>query len=78
MLKEKYNAKVGDWESGGIAYICNKNGVRLLILRGVSDLVAPFGGEAYNGTRVLWVESVEIIMRKLIASLPKWLKKYQE
>jgi adenosylhomocysteine nucleosidase len=78
MLKEKYHAKVGDWESGGIAYVCNKNGVRLLILRGVSDLVGSSGGEAYNGTRVVWIESAEIIMRKLIASLPEWLKKFQE
>lgn len=78
MLKEKYNAKVADWESGGIAYVCNKNGIQLLILRGVSDLVGISGGEAYNGTRVVWVESAERIMRKLIASLPEWLKKYQE
>jgi adenosylhomocysteine nucleosidase len=77
ILKKKYDAKVGDWESGGIAYVCSKNGVRLLILRGVSDLVGQSGGEAYNGTRVVWAESAERIMRKLIASLPEWLKKYQ-
>jgi adenosylhomocysteine nucleosidase len=78
MLKEKYDAKVGDWESGGIAYVCNKNGKRLLILRGVSDLVGSSGGEAYNGTRVVWVEAAEGIMKKLINSLPIWLKKYNE
>jgi adenosylhomocysteine nucleosidase len=78
MLKEKYGAKVGDWESGGIAYVCNKNGVRVLILRGVSDLVGPSGGEAYDGTRVVWVEAAERIMRKLFVSLPDWLETVQE
>lgn len=78
LLKEKYNAIVGDWESGGIAYVCKKNNVKLLILRGVSDLVSKNDGEAYNGSRVVWVESAERIMRILISSLPDWLKKYQE
>ena len=48
MLRDKYGAKVGDWESASIAYVCEKNNVRLLILRGVSDLVGPDGGDAYG------------------------------
>ena len=72
MLRDKYGAKVGDWESASIAYVCNKNNVKLLILRGVSDLVGPDGGDAY-GQRVIWVEAAERIMKMLFKSLPDWL-----
>jgi adenosylhomocysteine nucleosidase len=77
VLRDKYGAKVGDWESAGIAYVCNKNGAHLLILRGVSDLVGSDGGDAY-GSRVTWVEAAEKIMKNLFASLPDWLALYQE
>ena len=76
-LQKKYGAKVGDWESASIAYVCKKNKVHLLILRGVSDLVGPDGGDAY-GSRVTWVEAAEKIMERLFASLPDWLALYQE
>lgn len=72
MLKEKYGAKVGDWESGSISFVCRHNGTKLLILRGVSDLVGSDGGDAY-GTRVIWLEAAEKIIRKLVDSLPGWL-----
>jgi adenosylhomocysteine nucleosidase len=72
-LKEKYGARVGDWESGSIAWVCRRNGIRLLILRGVSDLVGPLGGEAY-GNKVVWVEAAERIMTRLVASLPGWIR----
>ena len=48
-LKSKYGAVAGDWESGAIAWVANRNRVRCLILRGVSDLVGDGGGEAYAG-----------------------------
>ena len=48
-LHEKYGAVVGDWESASIAWVAKRNGVRTLILRGVSDLVCEGGGEAYDG-----------------------------
>jgi len=73
-LKQKYSAKAGDWESGSIAYVCNKNGVKLLILRGVSDIVSTQGGEAYEGKKALWYESAERIIRELVESLPDWLR----
>jgi adenosylhomocysteine nucleosidase len=76
-LREKYGAKVGDWESASIAYVCDKNNVKLLILRGVSDLVGPDGGDAY-GQRVVWVEAAERIMRTLFKSLPDWLGLFKE
>ena len=77
MLRDKYGAKVGDWESASIAYVCDKNNVKLLILRGVSDLVGPDGGDAY-GQRVVWVEAAERIMKTLFKSLPNWLALYKE
>ena len=77
MLREKYGAKVGDWESASIAYVCDKNKVKLLILRGVSDLVGPDGGDAY-GQRTVWVEAAERIMKTLFKSLPDWLARFKE
>ena len=73
-LHELYGAVVGDWESGGIAWVCRRNGVRLLILRGVSDLVGPVGGDAYGDSRV-WIEAADSIMRRLVESLPGWIAK---
>jgi adenosylhomocysteine nucleosidase len=73
LLKEKYGAKVGDWESGSISFVCRHNEVKLVILRGVSDLVDSEGGDAY-GDRVIWVEAAEKIIRKLIDSLPGWIE----
>jgi len=43
-LVEKYDAMAADWESGAIAWVAKKNNQRLLILRGVSDLVGGEGG----------------------------------
>jgi len=71
-LREKYGARVGDWESGAIAWVFRRNGTRLLILRGVSDLVGASGGEAY-GNKAVWVEAAERIVTRLVGSLPRWL-----
>ena len=76
-LKDRYGAKVGDWESGSISFVCRHNGVKLVILRGVSDLVDSDGGDAY-GERVIWVEAAERIIRRLIDSLPGWLSNLRE
>jgi adenosylhomocysteine nucleosidase len=76
MLQEKFGARCGDWESGGIAFVCSRNKTKLLILRGVSDLVGPEGGEAYDGTKVIWIEAAERIMRRITASLPDWLARF--
>jgi adenosylhomocysteine nucleosidase len=71
-LIKKYNAVAADWESGAIAWVAKKNNVRALILRGVSDLVSPSGGEAY-GDYPLFIERTNVIMKKLFSQLPKWL-----
>lgn len=64
MLIEKYNARAADWESGAIAWVAKKNNTRVLILRGVSDLVHAHGGEAY-GNLELFHERTKSVMRDL-------------
>jgi adenosylhomocysteine nucleosidase len=71
-LKEKYAAIAGDWESGAIAWVAARNGIRCLILRGVTDLVGSTGGEAYNDMDV-FVGGTRVVMQKLLAALPGWL-----
>src|ERR1041384_4868004 len=44
-LKSK-GAIAADWESAALAWVAKKNKARLLILRGVSDMVSEQGGEA--------------------------------
>jgi len=73
MLNQRYGAMVGDWESGAIAWVADRNRVRLLILRGVSDLVGRQGGEAYGNYEQYQIAAREI-MHRLIRSLPDWLQ----
>lgn len=65
-------AIAGDWESGALAWVAGKNGARLLILRGVSDLVNEREGEAYDNLQ-LFEERTKGIMRQLFDQLPDWL-----
>jgi adenosylhomocysteine nucleosidase len=71
-LITKYDAVAADWESGAIAWVAQRNNQRLLILRGVSDLVGGEGGEVY-GDYELFMGRTKEIMRRLIDILPKWL-----
>jgi adenosylhomocysteine nucleosidase len=71
-LRAKYGAAAGDWESGAIAYVAARNGVRLVILRGVTDLVGAKGGEAYGKIEV-FKRNTETVMKKLFDALPAWL-----
>jgi adenosylhomocysteine nucleosidase len=71
-LISKYDAVAADWESGAIAWVANRNRQRLLILRGVSDLVGREGGEAY-GDYELFIARTREIMRTLLQALPRWL-----
>jgi adenosylhomocysteine nucleosidase len=71
-LEAKYGAVAGDWESGAIAYTCARNGQRVLILRGVSDLVTATGGEAYGAAGV-FAEGTRVVMTALLEQLPRWL-----
>lgn len=71
-LKSRYHAVAGDWESGAIAWIAARNGVRCLILRGVTDLVGSQGGEAYGDIGV-FVAATRPILGNLINILPSWI-----
>jgi adenosylhomocysteine nucleosidase len=73
MLIEKYDAVAADWESGAIAWVAQKNHVRVLILRAVSDLVGGDGGEVY-GNIELFHERTKTMMRELFRQLPEWLR----
>lgn len=72
LLHQRYRAAAGDWESGAIAYVAGRNQTRLLILRGISDLVGPSGGEAY-GNIAHFAHATQEIMHRLIDSLPSWI-----
>lgn len=72
MLRERFDAVAADWESGAIAWVCQRNAVRCLILRGVSDLVAAHGGEAYGSLEVFH-NGTQRVMTQLLSSLPDWL-----
>ncbi len=71
-LKAEYGAIAGDWESGAIAFVAKRNGVRCLILRGVTDLVSEQSGEAY-GNFGLFAKRAEAMMRRLVEGLPGWI-----
>ena len=72
-LKALYGAAAADWESGAIAWVAARSGVRCLILRAVTDMVSETAGEAY-GDYSLYVQRTGEVMQRLVASLPEWLK----
>jgi nucleoside phosphorylase len=72
-LVAKYGATAVDWESGAIAWTAHRNGKRVLILRGVSDMVsAEGGGQAYGNTGE-FEQGTARVMKVLFDALPKWL-----
>jgi adenosylhomocysteine nucleosidase len=71
-LLKAQGAIAADWESAALAWVAQRNGARLLILRGVSDLVSEEGGEAYNNIEI-FNERARGIMEQLIEQLPDWL-----
>lgn len=73
LLRSKYGAVAGDWESGAIAFAAWRNGVRTLILRGVTDLVGSSGSLAYHNLGYFEVQAYEIL-KILVRSLPSWLR----
>jgi adenosylhomocysteine nucleosidase len=72
-LKAEFGAVAGDWESGAIAWVAARNDTRCLILRGVSDLVGPGGGEAYEGNIHVFVAGTTEIIKRLVHDLPAWI-----
>ncbi len=72
-LRDEYNAVAADWESGAISWTAQRNRTRLLILRGVSDLVSETGGEIYN-TNEGFTQRAERVMLPLLKALPNWVR----
>jgi adenosylhomocysteine nucleosidase len=71
-LRRLYRAVAADWESGAIARVARQNGKRVVILRGVSDLVGANSGEAYGKPEV-FAQGTEVVMKKLFEALPAWI-----
>lgn len=69
---KSHDAIAADWESAALAWVAERNNARLLILRGVSDMVSEGGGEAYNNIE-MFNERARGIMEQLIEQLPEWL-----
>ncbi|MGA9397596.1 MAG: 5'-methylthioadenosine/S-adenosylhomocysteine nucleosidase [Anaerolineaceae bacterium] len=74
-LIKEYDARAADWESGAIAWVADRNRTPLIILRGVSDLVNPQGGESYGNVEVFQKNTRKII-NNLAGQLPWWIKTY--
>ena len=71
-LLKSQGAIAADWESAALAWVAQRNHARLLILRGVSDMVSEQGGEAYNNIEIFKQRAKEI-MKMLFDQLPSWL-----
>lgn len=69
---QSLGAIAADWESAALAWVAQHNQARLLILRGVSDMVSEQGGEAYNNIEI-FNERAKGIMQQLVEQLPEWL-----
>lgn len=71
-LIANYGAVAGDWESGAIAWVTQRNNRKCLILRGVTDLVGSDGSLAY-GDPDYFAHETKSIMKRLLAMVPDWL-----
>ena len=69
------DAIAGDWESGAIAWVANRNKTNCFILRTVSDLVNTESGEVYGNLKPFQERTADI-MRELMSSLPDWIRKF--
>lgn len=68
-LRAKYHAGVGDWESGAIAWVAAHNHTRVIILRGVTDLVDAASGDPTYHAAGAWERASVAVMTSLIALL---------
>jgi adenosylhomocysteine nucleosidase len=76
-LIDHHDARAADWESGAIAWVAERNKTPLIILRGVSDLVSPNGGESYGNVE-LFNKNTRKIMETLAGQLSWWLQAFFE
>jgi adenosylhomocysteine nucleosidase len=68
-LAAKYHAGAGDWESGAIAWVATRNHTRVLILRGVTDLVDAAGGDPTYHALDAWERASVAVMAALVSLL---------
>jgi adenosylhomocysteine nucleosidase len=68
-LAAKYHASVGDWESGAIAWVASHNHTRVLILRGVSDVIDAQGNDPTYHAPDAWERASVAVMASLVALL---------
>ena len=64
----------GDSNSGAIARVASRNKKRVLILRGVSDLVGEESSSEAYGRPEVFDDSARTIMRQLFDVLPMWIE----
>jgi adenosylhomocysteine nucleosidase len=65
-LHATYHANVGDWESGSIAFVARKNGVPLIILREVTDVLDADHPSPTTGDLAAWQKQTELAMATLL------------
>ena len=70
-LRQEFGAVAADWESAAIAWTARRNGIAVLILRAVSDLVSENGGELYDGGG--FNNRARAVMHPLLLALPGWI-----
>ena len=75
-IEGRFHPVAVDWESGAISWTAQRNGVPLLILRGVSDLVSPDKGEA-TGNFALFEANAARVMQSLVRDLPLWIAAFR-
>jgi adenosylhomocysteine nucleosidase len=65
-LRDTYHATVGDWESGSIAFVARKNGVPLIILRAVTDVLDADHPSPTTGNLDAWKQETQNVMAVLL------------
>ena len=68
-LHAKFHASAGDWESGAIAWVAAANHTRVLILRGVTDLVDAVAGDPTYHAASAWERASVAVMASLVSLL---------
>ncbi|MFT3691780.1 MAG: 5'-methylthioadenosine/S-adenosylhomocysteine nucleosidase [Kofleriaceae bacterium] len=65
-LHAQYNASVGDWESGSIAFVARKNHVRVIILRAITDVLDAQHPSPTTGNIAEWQQKTKLLMVQML------------
>mgnify|MGYP000937837122 FL=1 len=71
-LTDDFGAVAAYWESGAIVWTARRNQTRRLILRGVSDVVDPFGGKINDMNE--FHQRANAVITALLKALPSWIR----